>query len=240
MSATLYEKETQFGLLRVEATGPGQWTASRDDEPLVRADRPGIFATLEEALSAADAHERPGLSELRNNRGRFILASHMPVVARTVSSSDKAHCGAWVAGGFGGSVVQQLFGMRPRPVCTGNQPALYLSEGWKVGAFDHRGALPERLDRVCANGVGLRRRCRETAAGESALAPFHMYRAATHHDLVPPRKNPPPGCPTAPAYRIFECSTCKYLTWIAPPPKSDGASSRKAEKNASGRANAGA
>jgi hypothetical protein len=59
-SATRYEKETHFAWMRVEQVGPGRWSASRDDEPLMRDGKPVFFDTLQEAQRAADAHERQG------------------------------------------------------------------------------------------------------------------------------------------------------------------------------------
>jgi hypothetical protein len=58
--ANRHGKSTQFAELRVEQVGPGQWSASRDDQPLMRDGKLAIFGTLEEAQRTTDAHERQG------------------------------------------------------------------------------------------------------------------------------------------------------------------------------------
>ncbi|MGO9401566.1 MAG: hypothetical protein ACLP19_27550 [Xanthobacteraceae bacterium] len=59
-SATLYREPTDFGELVVEQDRAGQWFTYRNDFPLMRGDKPAIFATFEEAREAADAHVRQG------------------------------------------------------------------------------------------------------------------------------------------------------------------------------------
>lgn len=62
LKATEYTKLTPFGLLLVEQNQFGSWSAYRyyTDcyRPLLRDGKPAIFATVEEAQRAADAHLR--------------------------------------------------------------------------------------------------------------------------------------------------------------------------------------
>jgi hypothetical protein len=53
---SFYTKDTQFAVLRVQQGFSGVWLPHRNDYPLLRDGKLAVFATSEEAQSAADAH----------------------------------------------------------------------------------------------------------------------------------------------------------------------------------------
>jgi hypothetical protein len=52
----LWQKYTQYGVLRIERDSEGRWRAYRDDYPMLRGAKPAEFRTAGEARSAADGH----------------------------------------------------------------------------------------------------------------------------------------------------------------------------------------
>ncbi len=71
-TAKRYFKFTQFGLLEVERDQSGSWLAYRNCHyPLLRDGEPAIFATLEEAQRAADAHVRDILPDFQAKKDGF-------------------------------------------------------------------------------------------------------------------------------------------------------------------------